>query len=810
MNHFTLRELAADDRRLARRLTGAGVTHAELLVLVRSALVAKDYGAVRRNELPAVTDEEWRVHGFRRRDDGAWQVEHWLPTWLDHCGTPPDEAPSRSLPRRVATKVSADEFYRQSVKFDEYTTVGQRDCVRAVAVAGPGESVICVLPTGSGKTEVVLSRAVRNRPRQTVLVTPTVSLAIDLERRVRDLTGEQLTFAYHGSLPAVEKTAVARAFGDGDQWLIITSPEAACTVLAPHIERSAAEGRLDLIAIDEAHMVAEWGDDFRPAFQMVAGLRNQLLSTAPPSRMPRTVMLTGTLDKYAADALFRLFPGPKGTTLITAQATRPEPAWWVAFCTSEEIKRQRFIEACRHLPRPIIVYTTLHSSTRSTTVRDAERWLSEAGIRVSTVTGSSSLRQRAAAADALALRGDPDQDRDVVIATSAFGLGIDIPSVRSVVHLCLPESVDRLYQEVGRAGRDGRASASVVLWTRADEEVAADMADARLIGAEKAWLRWRQLRLGSAVGDRLHIDLSAAHDAVNHPFSDANIYWNTQTLSLMERSGMLELDRSSLPTVPPDASEEEVDQIFAQYRRTATVRLHDGSLTDEAHFKRRIVETRAESKQAGMASFATAAALLRESSLCLNSTLADYYGINIGGDLLAVATQCGGCQKCRLSGRSPRQSKTVSVMKLGNSRREASPALRRLASTGRLAVRVKGYSPASETELLTRLVGHGIVRLILDTGTVTRPRPAINDIWWHLTPQEFLHDWQQFTLPTVLRVTPQMGRWAGLTLLLDRLAKSPFAVVVTPEEQLSPHDDRLLLHENWGVTYEIDHILRML
>ena len=802
--------LAEHDARLQRRLSVAGVEHAELLPLIRTALVAQGYEAVDASALSAATEADWRAHGFTPCGDGAQRASAWLPDWLDHYGTPPDEAPARRLPRLPPGRVDADEFYTRALGYAQYTTVGQRDCVRAVALAGSGDSVICVLPTGSGKTEVVLNRAVRSRPRLTVLVTPTVSLAIDLERRVRALTREQTAFAYHGGLTASEKSALACAVGDGSQWLVITSPEAACSVLAGPLVRAASEGRLDLIAIDEAHIVSEWGDDFRPAFQMLAGLRNQLLGEAPAGRSPTTVMLTATLDDYAARTLRRLFPGRAETILTTAQATRPEPAWWMRHCDDEETKRKRFLEVCRHLPRPIIVYTTLHSSTRSTTVADAARWLEDAGIRTATVTGSSTPEQRARAADALAMRGRPEDDRDVVIATSAFGLGVDISSVRSVVHLCLPESVDRLYQEVGRAGRDGIASVSVVLWTPADEQVAADMASARLIGPHKTWLRWSQLRLGRLEGELVRVDLSAAHDDVKHPYSDANIYWNTQTLAAMERAGMLELDRSSMPAVPVDASEAEIEEHFASYRRTATVRLLDGTLADETSFKRRVGESRERSKQARMASFATAAVLLREPGRCLNSVLAQHYGIDLDGDLLSVQVQCGGCPHCRRSGLRSRHVPAVPVMQVGTVHGVASPVVTRLAAAGRLSVRVKSYAPKPERELLTRLVRHGVTRLILAGAAAALPRTTGHEVWWRETPQDFLEDWRQFDVPTLVRITPWMAGWPTLPLLLDRLAKSPLAVVIAPEEQAAPHDERLRLHEIWGTTYEIDHLLRML
>ena len=163
---------------------------------------------------------------------------------------------------------------------------------------------------------------------------------------------------------------MAERFREGAQWLIISSPEAACTVLARPLEASAAEGRLDLLAIDEAHIVAEWGDAFRPAFQTLAGLRRRILSLAPDGRRPVTVMLTATLDDYGLEALRRLFPGDR-ELLVSAQVTRPEPSWWMSHCETEDDKRERFLEACRHLPRPLIVYTSLHTSERSTNVQTA-------------------------------------------------------------------------------------------------------------------------------------------------------------------------------------------------------------------------------------------------------------------------------------------------------------------------------------------------------------------------------------------------------------------------------------------------------
>ena len=191
----------------------------------------------------------------------------------------------------------------------------------------------------------------------------------------------------------------------------------------------------------------------------------------------------------------------------------------------------------------------------STNVPTVRSWLGGAGLTsVAGVTGEDTPGCRQDAVRGLRLAGDIAGDLDIVVATSAFGLGMDIPDVRGVIHLCVPESVDRLYQEVGRSGRDGKASVSMVLWTDTDAEVAQGMAEARLVGEEKAWKRWRGMTPGRPFKDNvMTVDLTAPTEDVTYPWSDANRYWNTQVLSAMDRARMIELEWPAPPEVPARA-----------------------------------------------------------------------------------------------------------------------------------------------------------------------------------------------------------------------------------------------------------------
>ncbi len=322
MNTFAVDSLAAKDRRLERRLSNPTSQPGDLLPLIRSQLVGLGYAKVdpRSSALDAVEETTWLDHGFSKCGP-LWRAEPWLPEWLDHHGTPPDAAAASGIRRQRDWSLTADSFYTRAMGHQTAKNPGQVAAIRAANILGPGETLICVLPTGSGKTDVVLTRARLREPRQSVIIVPTVSLALDLERRVTK-PGDRAV-AYHGGLSESEKHRIRSEFGHGDQALLITSPEAACTSLSGPLKASAKSGRLDLIAIDEAHTVTGWGDDFRPAFHMFAGLRRELLEIAPEGSKPSTILLTGTLDTYGFESLQRLFGGSQNQ-LLSAQVTRPK------------------------------------------------------------------------------------------------------------------------------------------------------------------------------------------------------------------------------------------------------------------------------------------------------------------------------------------------------------------------------------------------------------------------------------------------------------------------------------------------------
>lgn len=141
-------------------------------------------------------------------------------------------------------------------------------------------------------------------------------------------------------------------------------------------------------------------------------------------------------------------------------------------------------EAVCNLPRPLILYATK--------VKEVEEWgaqLRGLGFRrLAVVTGASSADHRGRVIEQWR-----DGHLDIVVATSAFGLGVDQSDVRAVVHACIPETIDRFYQEVGRGGRDGKASVSLMLYTKADYATADGLNRKVTISTDRGLQRWRRM-----------------------------------------------------------------------------------------------------------------------------------------------------------------------------------------------------------------------------------------------------------------------------------------------------------------------------
>jgi ATP-dependent DNA helicase RecQ len=487
----------------------------------------------------------------------------WHPSWFDVGDAEVVEAAIAEESRSSAQTVPADPLVEAMTEFKYHRSIGQRDAIRSIYLSPPASTVIAILPTGGGKSLVFQFAALfdLDRARLVVVIVPTTALAIDQAERFRRLVGPRLLagtpLCYHSGLSDSEKSDLFRCLRVGNIPIVFTSPEAALGPLCQPLLAAARENRLSLFAIDEAHMVSQWGS-FRPEFQRLAGLRDALLEACPTGEEFRTILFTATLTAEGYEVLTDFFGrttdqigGRQPIEVVCQLSLRCEPGYLLNFLDgngAKDAKVARLSEALYHLPRPLLLYTT--------EVGDAVEWsilLTESlGFkRVHRVVGGD----MAEAAGRTILSDWKAGDVDVIVATSAFGLGVDQDEVRSVIHACVPETLDRWYQEIGRGGRDGQASIALVVANSADLATATRMATELVIGHEKAFDRWNAMRHG---GDREGDVYVVSLDALRGRYdvsSRRNQAWNLRTLAMMARAGLVRF--ALAPVAPPPAADQD-------------------------------------------------------------------------------------------------------------------------------------------------------------------------------------------------------------------------------------------------------------
>ena len=645
----------------------------------------------------------------------------WMPWWLD-CDSVPavDHDVSDLRVVRRDESVRGDPFLaRIDQDFTTYRTPGQRTAVRSALIAGAGSTLVVNLPTGGGKTLAMLAPAVTasTTGSVSVVVVPTVALALDQQRRYANQHPEAPPTAYHGGLTLDHRADFLARLRSGSQPILFTNPEALVTSLARPISSAAAGGRLRLLAIDEAHIVASWGDSFRPHFHALAGLRTHLLREASAAGHEpfKTVLASATITEDTLFLLEGLFGQPGPFLHVGAPVVRPEPSFWAGAVADADERDARIIESLQHLPRPAIVYTTLRDERAARpgtlTPKRLSRLASAHGFtRFEVVDGSSLTSHREAVLRDL--RDSPGRPAavDLVFATSAFGLGLDVPDVRTIIHACMPESLDRYYQEVGRGGRDGRPMISLVLRTELDEEVARGIATPRVLTAERARDRWAAMVQAADVldSDMIRVPLTTVPSNLDQN-TDYNERWNLFTASLMARAGALawdfSLDESSIDADPP------LDD-----RGWLTVRVLRGDHQSPDFWREVVENVRAlmvDGSREGLKNLRTALSGRR----CTGELLGLNYSISSPPESQTVCLpSCGGCAKCRRNGSSRWCSPSPIPSGI-----EAAPAsgpnkLHQLAARGRWGPRVIVGAEASTMQSSRKL--RRAVRSLVTTGGI--------------------------------------------------------------------------------------------
>lgn len=577
--------------------------------------------------------EQSSIYGYERNHDVVELfADTWQPEWLPDS----NRIDELELRRRFFPVRGDGMLYGVTNNgLKTYLTAGQKEAVDAWLYAAEGTTTLFILPTGGGKSMIPLLAAfVENRGGTysggtTLVVVPTVALVHDQLRRAREVFPSQMSqpAMLGAETPTEERVQIYERLKTGNLPLLFLSPEA---LQQPVMYRVCIEavraGNLCRLVIDEAHLVETWGAHFRVHFQFLSTFRRQALAAGGGKL--RTALLSATVSRTARSLLSSLFAEPQTLYCISENVLRPEIGYWMRFDSDQNAKEQHILEALRHLPRPAILYMTLpiHAEDWVRRLREFEGFR-----RVAAFTGKSSNIERRSL-----IRAWADGEIDLMVATSAFGLGVDKSDVRTVIHASLPESIDRFYQEVGRGGRDGLSSISLLCVTDDDVVLARNMQNKR-IKADNAWGRWKTMRQTAKPhgNNRLQINRQTLPDyRMDVEESDMNALWNDHTLLLMQRVGLIEIESFDFDTEPETSAS------------LLTVRIIDPeSVQTENAFTHRLEPVRAAEKRSVKADFDAIRNMVRDYARseppeqCLSYRLEQPYK--------PIGRACGGCPSCR-------------------------------------------------------------------------------------------------------------------------------------------------------------------
>jgi len=312
---------------------------------------------------------------------------------------------------------------------------GQEEIVEAVLA---GRDTLAIMPTGGGKS-LCFQLPALCRDGVTVVISPLIALMRDQVRALR-AAGVEAGALTSGNTEA-ETEAVFRALDAGRLKLLYLAPERLAAAATTEMLRRTGTG---LIAVDEAHCVSQWGHDFRPDYLRIGDLRRTL-------GVPLAAFTATADEETRAEIVLRLFGGHPPVTFLRGF---DRPNLRLAFAVKDSPRAQILGFAAARRGQSGIVYAATRAKTEA-----LSRALAEAGHAACHYHGGMEAEERRR----VEIRFQ-QEDGLIVVATIAFGMGIDKPDIRWVAHADLPKSVEGYYQEIGRAGRDGAPADTLTLY----------------------------------------------------------------------------------------------------------------------------------------------------------------------------------------------------------------------------------------------------------------------------------------------------------------------------------------------------------